>query len=123
MVLSSTSLHFWKKAKKKLLGEASLRLVWTEIEAVTEKRGKDADSHFRLGVIFPSQRWSLVFKSEVERNKLLQKINDAIKAELKTDVVPAGTLEITLFMTLLNLALFQLSTGTLTNTNPSFCFV
>lgn len=93
MLLTPTSLQFWKKAKKKLLGEAPLALCWTETEPQVEKKGKDADSHFRLGVIFPSQRWPLVVKSESERFKFLQKINDAIKSSLKLDHVPAGTLE------------------------------
>lgn len=92
MLLTSTSLQFWKKAKKKLIGESPLALCWTETETHLEKKGKEADSHFRLGVIFPSQRWPLVVKSEAERFKLLQKINDAIKVALKSDVVPAGTL-------------------------------
>lgn len=91
LVLTSSSIQFWKKAKKKLIGESSLALCWTESEIQLGKKVKENEAHFRFGVIFPSQRWPIVVKSEAERTKLLQKIHDAIKITLKKDIVPAGT--------------------------------
>lgn len=91
LVVTSNWLQFWKKSKKKRLMAVPLSLVWTERDLQLTKKNKDVDLNCGFEVVLPSQRWPLIAKTEAERNKLLQSIDEAIMAYLQTNTVPLGT--------------------------------
>lgn len=93
LVVTSNWLQFWKKSKKKRLMAVPLSLVWTERELQLTKKNKDVDLNCGFEVVLPSQRWPLIAKTEAERNKLLQSIDDAIMSYLQMSTVPNGTRE------------------------------
>jgi CRP-like cAMP-binding protein len=89
LIIDATSIQFWKKSRKKPIVSIPLSLCWTDTDIQLSKRNKDLDQSCCFEVVLPSQRWPLLAKTESERNKLLQCINDSIKSHLKIDQVPS----------------------------------